>query len=148
MAPIFISYSRKDTTFVEKLVKDLKNAGLDVWYDLSSIHGGTRWRIEIENAIRNSQFVIVVLSPDSADSEWVEREFLFASNLKRKIIPLMCRSCDLPLNYLDLNYIDMRREKYRQGFADLLKVLAVDPKPVPLSDTKVEKKAFVLKKNM
>lgn len=128
MAQVFISYSRKDISFVEQLASDLKSAGLDVWYDVSSLGGGSRWRMEIEKAIRNGQFVIVVLSPDSIASEWVEREFLFASNLKKKIIPLMYRHCDLPLNYLDLNYIDVQGKKYQQEFPDLLNALAIDSK--------------------
>src|SRR6185436_8672478 len=105
MAQVFISYSRKDLSFVDKLAADLKNAGVDVWYDVSGIGGGSRWRSEIENALRSSQYVIVVLSPDAVTSEWVEREILFSSNLKRKIIPLMYRLCELPLNYVNLNYI-------------------------------------------
>ena len=132
MAKVFISYSRKDMTFVEQLVADLKNAGLEVWYDVSSLGGGSRWRIEIETALRNSQFVIVVLSPDSIASEWVEREFLFASNLKRKIIPLMYRACELPLNYLNLNYIDVQEGRYRLGFPVLLEALSIDSTTVPL----------------
>ncbi len=51
MAQVFISYSRKDLTFVEHLVSDLKETGIDVWYDLSGLEGGARWRIEIQNAI-------------------------------------------------------------------------------------------------
>ncbi len=138
MAQVFISYSRKDISFVEQLAADLKNAGLDVWYDVSSLGGGSRWRVEIEAAIKNSQFVIVVLSPDSIASEWVEREFLFASNLDRKIIPLMYRSCELTLNYLDLNYIDVQDEKYIQNIDDILKALsAVDTETsLPASDVK------------
>src|SRR5574338_828887 len=116
MAQVFLSYSRKDLPFVEQLATDLKNAGFDVWYDLSGIEGGSRWRIEIENALRNSQFAIVVLSLDSVASEWVEREFLFASNLKRRILPLYYRPCELPLNYLDLNYIDVQGDNYRKNF--------------------------------
>jgi hypothetical protein len=135
MAQVFISYSRKDLSFVEQLVRDLKNAGLDVWYDISNLRGGSQWRVEIENAIKNSQFVIVVLSPDSIASEWVEREFLFASNLKRKIIPLMCRSCELPMNYLNLHCINVQRGKYKKNFPDLLKILAVDPRSIPLPAT-------------
>jgi formylglycine-generating enzyme required for sulfatase activity len=123
MTHVFLSYSRKDISFVNQLAADLKNAGIDVWYDVSGIAGGTRWRSEIENALRNCQAVIVVLSPDSIISEWVEREFLFSSNLKRKIIPLMYRACELPLNYVDLNYIDAQGENYRQNFNELLKAL-------------------------
>lgn len=145
MTKVFVSYSRKDTPFVEQLVADLRNAGLEVWYDVSNLRGGSRWRIEIEAALRNSEFVVVVLSPDSMISEWVEREFLFASNLERKIIPLMYRPCELSLNYLDLNYIDVQGQKYRQGFAELLKVLAVDPGIMPPPDTKMKITSFILK---
>jgi formylglycine-generating enzyme required for sulfatase activity len=125
MTQVFISYSRKDITFIDRLAADLKNAGIDVWYDVTRIAGGARWRSEIENALRNSQYVIVVLSPDSIVSEWVEREFLFSSNLKRKIIPLMYRSCEVPLNYVDLNYIDVQGDNYSRNLDELLKALDV-----------------------
>ena len=82
MIQVFISYSRKDLAFVEQLAADLQAAGLDVWYDLSGLEGGERWRIEIEKAIQESQYVIVVLSPNSVASTWVEEEILFARNLK------------------------------------------------------------------
>ncbi len=119
MTQVFISYSRKDISFINRLAADLKNAGIDVWYDVTRIAGGARWRSEIENALRNSQYVIVVLSPDSIVSEWVEREFLFSSNLRRKIIPVMYRACEVPLNYVDLNYIDVQGENYSRNFNEL-----------------------------
>ena len=125
MTQVFISYSRKDLSFIERLAADLKSAGIDVWYDVTRIAGGARWRSEIENALRHSQYVIVVLSPDSIVSEWVEREFLFSSNLKRNIIPLMYRACEVPLNYVDLNYIDVQGENYRRNFDELLKALGI-----------------------
>ena len=75
MTQVFISYSRRDLAFVEQLAADLQAAGLDVWYDLSGLEGGARWSIEIEKGIRDSQYVLVVLSPDSVASEWVEREY-------------------------------------------------------------------------
>ena len=123
MTQIFISYSRKDLKFVEGLASDLKRAGFEVWYDFLRLRGGERWRIEIQNALKASQCVITVLSPDSVASEWVEREFLFASSLKRGIIPLLLRDCELPLNYMDLNYIDVRGENYPRNFGKILEVL-------------------------
>jgi Tol biopolymer transport system component len=128
---VFISYSRKDLSFVEQLAADLKNAGLDVWYDVSGLGGGSRWMSEIGAAIRNSEFVIVVLSPDSMTSEWVDREFMFAGSLKRKVIPLMYRSCDLTLNYLNLNYIDVRGNKYKRNFDEILRALGIQPTASP-----------------
>jgi hypothetical protein len=61
MTQAFISYSRKDLAFVERLAKDLQAAGLEVWYDLSGLDGGTRWGREIQNAIQQSQIFVVVL---------------------------------------------------------------------------------------
>jgi Tol biopolymer transport system component len=123
MAQIFISYSRKDLSFVEQLAADLRDAGYEVWYDVSGLRGGSRWRFEIENAIRNSEFAIFVLSPNSIASEWVEREFLFSSNLKRKLIPLMYQPCELPLSYLNLNYIDVHGDNYKRSFNEILEAL-------------------------
>lgn len=134
MSHIFISYSRKDLTFVKLLAADLKQAGFEVWYDVSRIAGGSSWRSEIESAIRNSQFQIVVLSPDSIASKWVEREFLFASRLNLKIIPLMYRPCELPMNYLDTNYIDVEGDNYGRNFHEILRALgkAAETSVVPL----------------
>jgi len=123
MAQVFISYSRKDLSFVEQLVADLKDAGFDVWYDVSGLRGGSRWMFEIEKALRESQFAIFVLSPDSIASEWVEREFLFASNRKLKLIPVLYRPCELPLNYLNLNYVDVQGNNYRRNFDEILSAL-------------------------
>jgi hypothetical protein len=126
MPQVFISYSRRDLSFVERLVQDLKRNGMAVWYDLSGLEGGERWGEKIQQAIRQSSFVIVVLSPDSVQSEWVEREFLFASNEKKKIIPLLYRQCEMPFNYLNLNYIDVQGERYNQNFDKIMRGLGMD----------------------
>ena len=80
MDQVFISYSRKDLEFVQRLANDLKAADFEVWYDLSGLEAGTRWGTEIQKAIEESQHFLVVLSPNSVQSDWVEREFLFASD--------------------------------------------------------------------
>lgn len=144
MSQVFISYSRKDLSFVKQLAADLEKAGLDVWFDLSDLDGGSRWRIEIEKAIKSSQYVIVVLSPHSIASEWVDREFLFSSKHKRKIIPLMYRECDLTLNYLNLNYIDVQGQNYQMNFNEIL--AALDRQPARTGDANVHTGPVPLKK--
>jgi Tol biopolymer transport system component len=124
MTQVFISYARKDFSFVVRLANDLKNAGFEVWYDVSGISGGSRWMDKIEEAIRNSDFLVVVLSPESVVSEWVDREFLFANKLRRKIIPLYYRDCDLSINYINLNYIDVQGNNYHKNFAQILVALS------------------------
>lgn len=135
MAQVFISYSRRDLQFIEQLVSDLKQTGIDVWYDLTGLEGGARWRLEIQKAIQASDYVIVVLSPHSIESEWVEREHLYANNLKKKILPLMYRECELPMSYLDLNYIDVQGENYSLNFDKIKRFLDTVPSADTSTDT-------------
>ena len=89
MEKIFISYSRKDIDFVRKLAGDLEKAGYDVWWDLTDLRGGDDWPRVIPAAIEASKYFIIVLSPNSAVSDWVEKEYTHALSLRKKIIPLM-----------------------------------------------------------
>jgi formylglycine-generating enzyme required for sulfatase activity len=138
MTQVFISYSRKDLAFVERLAKDLQAAGLQVWYDLSGLEVGQRWGSEIQKAIRKSKIVVAVLSPHSVRSEWVEREILFASNRKLKVVPLLYRSCELPMWCVNLHYIDLQGKGYEAHFPELLKALGaksdkIDNKKEPVA---------------
>jgi len=127
MTQVFISYSRKDLAFVEHLAEDLQAAGLEVWYDLSGLEGGTRWGKEIQSAIQNSQIFVVVLSPNSIDSEWVEKEFMYANSLKRKIIPLLYKPCETPMWFINLHFIDVQGDNYDRHFWIILKAMGVKP---------------------
>jgi hypothetical protein len=127
MTQVFISYSRKDLAFVERLAKDLQAAGLQVWYDLSGLEGGTRWGREIQNAIKESEIFVVVLSPNSIDSEWVEKEFMYANSLKKKIIPLLFQPCETPMWFINLHFIDVQGTNYENHLWIILKVMGVNP---------------------
>lgn len=130
MKQVFFSYSRKDLGFVEKLAEDLQQAGYDVWYDLSDIEGGDRWASEIQNAIDNCDVCITVISPNSIVSEWVEKEFLYASNEGKRIIPIMHEWTDLPLWLMNIHYIDVRGRKYKKNFPNLQAAIEDEKKPV------------------
>ena len=125
MTQVFISYSRKDLAFVEHLAKDLIAAGLEVWYDQSRLEVGQRWGSEIQKAIRKSKYIVTVLSPNSVKSEWVEREILFASNRKLKVVPLLYKPCELPMWCVNLNTIDVQGKSYDSHLPEILKVLGV-----------------------
>jgi formylglycine-generating enzyme required for sulfatase activity len=136
MPQVFISYSRKDQTFIERLAADLRDSNFEVWYDLSNLEGGSLWNKAIEQAIKDSQYVIVVLSPDAVDSEWVDAEVSFAKKLKKKIIPLFYRPCEIGLVYVNLNYIDVQGRKYIENFNQILRALNAPavgrvPNPTP-----------------
>jgi hypothetical protein len=123
MAQIFISYSRKDIGFVRKLAGDLEKAGYNVWWDLTDLRGGDDWPRVIPAAIESSQYVIVVLSPNSAISDWVEKEYTQALSLRKKIIPIMIESSRVPFALNTINYVDFTGEDYAASLNNLLTTL-------------------------
>ena len=71
----FMSYSREDTVKQRRIVKELRERGINIWVDVENLTPGTpTWEREIEKAIRAATGIIVLLSPESNNSEWVRRE--------------------------------------------------------------------------
>lgn len=93
---IFISYSREDQTYTRKLADDLRQRGFEVWMD-DRIDFGDRWWRTIVQAIRASAAFVVVMTPDSEESEWVEREVMLALTERKPIFPLLLRGRGFPL---------------------------------------------------
>jgi len=69
----FISYSWKDSNFVDKLHDRLEREGINVWLDRHEMVAGTI-QDQIWRAIQVHHVVIIVLSKDSVESDWVENE--------------------------------------------------------------------------
>ena len=123
MAKIFISYSRKDIGFVRKLAGDLEKAGYDVWWDLTDLRGGDDWLRVIPAAIESTDHFIVVLSPNSAVSDWVKKEYTQALGLSKKIIPIMLTRSSVPFALNTINYLDFTSDDYAVNFQNLLDAL-------------------------
>lgn len=85
---IFVSYSKKDRDFANKLADDLESAGFQVWID-RSIGGGENWRETIESSLKESKEVIIVVSPNSMESDWVRHEGSLAYGWGKKLYPIL-----------------------------------------------------------
>jgi uncharacterized protein YjbI with pentapeptide repeats len=70
----FISYSSKDEAFTKRLHADLQCEGVRCWYAPEDIKGGQKLYEQIDEAIRLHDKLLLVLSPNSMDSEWVRTE--------------------------------------------------------------------------
>lgn len=62
MSHVFISYVRDDLEIVDRLVGELKSAGIEVWLDREKIRPGFRWQEAIEKAIEDGAFFIACFS--------------------------------------------------------------------------------------
>jgi len=66
----FISYSRTDTDFVDRLEADLRARGFKTWVDRRKLEGTREWQPQIDHAITEYPMMIVVLSPDAIASPY------------------------------------------------------------------------------
>jgi hypothetical protein len=131
---VFISYSRRDTPYVDALTRLLTKAGHDVWIDRTGIGGGTEWRHEIVTAIEAAEAVVLVLSPDAVASRNVRKEVDVAESAERPIIPVLCAAVTLPaeLKY-QLSGVQMLDlpDLSGPGVDGLLAALGSAPLPAP-----------------
>ena len=86
---VFISYSRRNLDFVDKLQTGLKARGIDTAVDRSEIAKSEEWWKRIQQLITEADTVIFVLSPASAGSSICQDEVDFAEKLKKRIVPLV-----------------------------------------------------------
>lgn len=133
MTGIFVSYSRSDKLLVDRLVDDLRKAGHDIWVDKQNIEPGEKWWEAIFRGIDKAGAVIVCLSPDALDSEWIRRELYVARGLGKFIIPVSVRACSEELAeqrdlawLKDLQIIDLEPD-YNRAVDDLSRALKTRP---------------------
>ena len=70
----FISYSTKDQEFAERLYADLQASNVRCWFAPHDIQGGKKIHEQIDEAIRFHDKLLLILSPNSIKSAWVETE--------------------------------------------------------------------------
>jgi uncharacterized protein YjbI with pentapeptide repeats len=79
----FISYSTSDQEFADRLHADLQNKGVRCWFAPHDAKGGRKLHEQIDEAIRLYDRLLLILSQDSMNSEWVKTEI--ANARKREI---------------------------------------------------------------
>jgi hypothetical protein len=125
---IFISYSHSDKKFVNRLTTDLENFGIKVWIDEKEIDVGDSISKKVEEGIFGSDYFCLVISRNSVNSEWVDREYRTALNAQLssgttpKILPLLIQGVELPKLLKDIKYADFSR-RYKSGLTRLLDAL-------------------------
>lgn len=133
---IFISYSRDDTEFVNRLEADLVARDYLPWVDRQRLEGGQNWATIIQQEIERCQLFILVLTPSAVASLWVQKEILHAVNEGKFIIPLLLNPVEkVPLAINNIQWIDFH-QNFNGGLSNLLLLLAgiavMPPSPVQI----------------
>jgi len=111
MARIFISHSHKDAPFIINQLKPLfSRLGYSTWCSGSDVRSAEDWEHQIRDALASADWFVALLSPNAAQSEWVQAEIHWALENKRgRVIPLMispCNPSDVHLRLGTLQYVD------------------------------------------
>ena len=125
---VFISYSTKDSEFIDKLSAELIKKRIQIWLDKWEMQPGDSLIDKIQNALTESSFLLVVLSKHSVESEWCKKELNSAlmREIKEKkvvVIPILLEDCEVPIFLQEKVYADFRNE-FNVGFNSLLKPLS------------------------
>lgn len=124
---IFLSHNSIDKPFARRLALDLDVHGIKYWLDEAEIKVGDSLIEKIRGGIDDMEFVVVILSPESVSSAWVQKEVDVAMNQeilgrRVKVLPLMYRECAPPGFLLGKKYADFTtEEKYEAAFEDLVR---------------------------
>ena len=124
---VFICHSSKDKRFVRKLVAELRQNSVEVWYDEDQILVGHDFIVSMESGIASSDFVAVVLTPNFVQGPWAQEEYRSAltkqiGEKRVVILPALKRDCDVPELIQSKAYADFRRD-FQRGFRQLVRAI-------------------------
>lgn len=125
MNKIFISYSRKDEYFARCLAADLEACGAEIWIDVDDIPVGSKWSSAVQEGLRKSEIMLLILSPESMASPHVEDEWNYFHDKKKQIVPLLWRDCEPHFQLWRMSRVEFRREhvEYAAALRALIDVL-------------------------
>jgi len=121
---VFINYARRDKESVMIIYGFLQDMGFDPWIDYEKIEGGGVWSKDIQRAIKDTDFFLACLSPNSVNRRGViQKEIKEALERNQEmldvdcfIIPVRLAPCKLPDNLSKFQVIDL----YCEGSWDKL----------------------------
>ncbi|HET9811158.1 MAG TPA: TIR domain-containing protein [Sphingomicrobium sp.] len=125
MARIFLSYARDDVDAARQLAEGIGGAGHDVWWD-RHLHGGSRFASEIDRELKSSDAVVVLWTPSSIESAWVQDEAAEGRDTGR-LVPVTLGAVKPPLGFRQFHTVDLGSSIDKQrpdAIDDLLAAIA------------------------
>ncbi len=123
---LFLSYSRKDGEAMHVVQEALREAGLSVWTDEGLEPGRESWQDAIAEALKQAHAMVVLLSPNSAQSTWVKNEIGFAQTLNKRIFPVLIggeAATAVPIGLINAQWVEGRQDLHHAVTQELLPVL-------------------------
>lgn len=122
---IFLSHSSVDKPWVRELCDSLEREQLRVFLDERDIQAPENYVLTLEDALRKSRFLVLVATPHSAASRWVELErtsFLAEHGPVGRIVVVMLESVELPTFLKSIQQVDGTHRQVERVAAELVAI--------------------------
>ncbi|AUM63295.1 hypothetical protein C0R09_01300 [Brevibacillus laterosporus] len=124
---IFLSYTIRDERIAHQVAQKLNEVGLNVFLDVSLINPGDPIFSTIRSKIASSDYVILILSQNTFDSQWVQFDLEYAIHKEMRqrsisLIPFKIDNFKVPEIMLSLLVVDASRNLER-GLDKLVTIL-------------------------
>jgi TIR domain len=127
----FISHSHADLDTVARIAERLREAGISYWLDAEQITFGDPVVGKIEDGLRDSRFVVAVLSAGLVKSGWCRAEYgsvlnrELSGDASRRVIPLSLDgtvgAAAIPMLLVDKLRVDFTSDQSMAEFIKFLK---------------------------
>ena len=131
VADVFVSYSRRASEFVSRMVESIERRGKEVWLDTEGLVDAEVFPPAIRRAIEQADTFLFVITPAAVESPFCESEVDYASDLHKRIVPVLREPVPdehLPAEIRDRNWIPFtERDPFEPSMDRLLTALDRDP---------------------
>ncbi len=107
MAKVFLSYAREDEGAAKQLADCIGQAGHKVWWD-RHIQGGSRFSAVIDRELKSAEAVVVLWSPTSVESAWVQDEAAEGRDTGR-LVPVSLNGSRPPLGFRQFHTVELAK---------------------------------------
>ena len=141
---VFLSYAREDTEAAGHIAAALRAAGVEVWFDMSELHGGDIWDQKIRRQIKECALFVALISANTqARGEgYFRREWKMAvdrthdmSESRAFIVPVLIddtaeSKADVPEQFLRAHCTRLPGGKATPQFVEQVQRLLRAPRPI------------------
>jgi len=85
---VFISYASRDRHIATELRDNLSKQNVEAFMSEKTIAAGDAWTEQVRRALIASKLIVIVLTPNSLESQWVMAEAGAGWALQKKVLPL------------------------------------------------------------
>jgi len=132
---VFISYTQEDKNYASLIADKLREAGHDVWYDKWALRVGDNLIQKINEGLKETDTLIVIVSKNALRSKWVMHEFSAIalgdlSSAKSRIIPVLVDKSSVPQYLARYVYVDLTAD-VEGGIQRIITALSEKPSKKP-----------------